>query len=149
MTRDLAIGHRTVRISKILCVARNYADHAKEMGTPVPNQPIFFLKPTTALLLGGGTILIPPESIRVEVETELAVILNEGGRDISSASAMDHVAGYSVLFDITARDLQAKAREEASPWTAAKGFHTSAPASDAVLAAPDLARHRPPVRIRM
>src|SRR5437879_9892954 len=97
MIRDLAIGHRTVRISKILCVARNYADHAKEMGTPVPNQPIFFLKPTTALLLGGGTILIPPESMRVEVETELAVILNEGGRDISSASAMDHVAGYSVL----------------------------------------------------
>jgi len=149
MIRDLAIGHRTVRISKILCVARNYADHAKEMGTPVPNQPIFFLKPTTALLLGGGTILIPPESMRVEVETELAVILNEGGRDISSASAMDHVAGYSVFFDITARDLQAKAREEGSPWTAAKGFDTFAPVSEAVAAEPDLDPHRLPVRLRV
>ena len=149
MIRDLAIGHRTVPISKILCVARNYADHAKEMGTPVPNQPIFFLKPTTALLLGGGTILIPPESMRVEVETELAVILNEGGRDISSASAMDHVAGYSVFFDITARDLQAKAREEGSPWTAAKGFDTFAPVSEAVAADPDLDPHRLPIRLRV
>src|SRR5439155_19621365 len=149
MTRDLAIGHRTVRISKILCVARNYADHAKEMGTPVPNQPIFFLKPTTALLLGGGTILIPPESIRVEVETELAVILNEGGRDISSASAMDHVAGYSVFFDITARDLQAKAREEGSPWTAVKGFDTFALVSEDVAAELDLDPQRLSVRLRV
>src|SRR5205809_7276809 len=100
MISEVAVGDRVVRVPKILCVARNYADHAKEMGTPVPEQPIFFLKPTTALLLGGGTILIPPESMRVEVETELAVILNEGGRDISGASAMDHVAGYSVFFDI-------------------------------------------------
>src|SRR5437660_2627171 len=103
MIRDLAIGHRTVRISKILCVARNYADHAKEMGTPVPNQPIFFLKPTTALLLGGGTILIPPESMRVEVETELAVILNEGGRELgldrkSTRLNSSHVAiSYAVF----------------------------------------------------
>src|SRR5216110_1502177 len=149
MIRDLAIGHRTVPISKILCVARNYADHAKEMGTPVPNQPIFFLKPTTALLLGGGTILIPPESMRVEVETELAVILNEGGRDISSASAMDHVAGYSVFFDITARDLQAKAREEGSPWTAAKGFDTFAPISKGVVALRGIDPHGLSIRLRV
>src|SRR5213596_3893414 len=149
MIRDLAIGHRTVRISKILCVARNYADHAKEMGTPVPNQPIFFLKPTTALLLGGGTILIPPESMRVEVETELAVILNEGGRDISSASAMDHVAGYSVFFDITARDLQSKAREEGGPWTAAKGFDTFAPISKGVVAHRGIDPHGLSIRLRV
>src|SRR5256885_16962648 len=91
MIRDFTVDGHPLRISKILCVARNYADHAKEMGTPVPSRPIFFLKPTTALLPGGGTILIPPESKRVEVETELAVILKAGGHDISGASAMDHV----------------------------------------------------------
>src|SRR5438309_2054340 len=62
MISEVAVGDRVVRVPKILCVARNYADHAKEMGTPVPQEPIFFLKPTTALLPGGGTILLPPES---------------------------------------------------------------------------------------
>lgn len=119
-------------VSKILCVARNYADHAKEMGTPVPKEPIFFLKPTTALLPNGGTILLPPQSKRVEVETELAVILGAGGVGVPAEEAMRLIAGYSVFFDITARDLQAKAREDGSPWTAAKGFDTFAPISATV-----------------
>jgi len=104
------------------------------MGTPVPKEPIFFLKPTTALLPNGGTILLPPQSKRVEVETELAVILGTGGIDVPAKEAMALVAGYSVFFDITARDLQAKAREDGSPWTAAKGFDTFAPMSATVLA---------------
>ena len=119
-------------VSKILCVARNYADHAKEMGTPVPKEPIFFLKPTTALLPNGGTILLPSQSKRVEVETELAVILGAGGIGVPAEEAMRLIAGYSVFFDITARDLQAKAREDGSPWTAAKGFDTFAPISATV-----------------
>ena len=119
-------------VSKILCVARNYADHAKEMGTPVPKEPIFFLKPTTALLPNGGTILLPPQSKRVEVETELAVMLGAGGIGVPAEEAMRLIAGYSVFFDITARDLQAKAREDGSPWTAAKGFDTFAPISATV-----------------
>ena len=125
-------GRGPADVSKILCVARNYADHAKEMGTPVPKEPIFFLKPTTALLPNGGTILLPPQSKRVEVETELAVILGTGGIDVPAKEAMALVAGYSVFFDITARDLQAKAREDGSPWTAAKGFDTFAPISATV-----------------
>src|SRR5213076_1552530 len=125
MNPEVAVGDRVIRVPKILCVARNYADHAKEMGTPVPKEPIFFLKPTTALLPGGGTILLPAESKRVEVETELAVILKAGGRDVSAAKAVDLIGGYAVFFDITARDLQSKAREEGGPWTAAKGFDTS------------------------
>src|SRR5947208_16143925 len=110
MISEVAVGDRVVRVPKILCVARNYADHAREMGTPVPQEPIFFLKPTTALLPGGGTILLPPESKRVEVETELAVILKAGGRDVSAAKAMDLVGGCAVFFDITARDLHANHR---------------------------------------
>src|SRR6266568_4564368 len=77
---QLVIAGKAVPASKILCVARNYVDHAKEMGTAVPEEPIFFLKPTTSLLPGGGTILLPMESKRVEVETELAAILGAGGR---------------------------------------------------------------------
>jgi len=102
------------------------------MGTPVPKEPIFFLKPTTALLPNGGTILLPPQSKRVEVETELAVILGAGGIGVPAEEAMRLIAGYSVFFDITARDLQAKAREDGSPWTAAKGFDTFAPISATV-----------------
>src|SRR5467141_3645647 len=132
MIRDLAVDGHPLRIAKILCVARNYADHAKEMGTPVPKEPIFFLKPTTALLPNGGTILLPPQSKRVEVETELAVILGAGGIGVPAGEAMTLVAGYSVFFDITARDLQAKAREDGSPWTAAKGFDTFAPMSEPI-----------------
>ncbi|MGQ0798442.1 MAG: fumarylacetoacetate hydrolase family protein [Methanobacteriota archaeon] len=130
--RTVAVGPRRLRVAKVLCVAKNYADHAKEMDSPLPDAPIFFLKPATSLLPDGGTILLPPESARVEVETELAAILGRGGRDVARDEAMRLVAGYAVFFDITARDLQARARKDGSPWTAAKGFDTFAPVSDGV-----------------
>src|SRR5437879_12704406 len=104
------------------------------MGTAVPTEPIFFLKPTTALLPTGGTILLPPQSKRVDVESELAVILGTGGREVPADKAMTLVGGYSVFFDITARDLQAKARDDGSPWTVADGFDTFAPMSEPVTA---------------
>ncbi len=129
---DLVIAGKPIPLSKLLCVARNYVDHAKEMGTAVPDEPIFFLKPATSLLSGGGTVLLPRESKRVEVETELAVILGAGGRDVAAGDAMRLVAGYAVFFDITARDLQTKARKDGSPWTASKGFDTFAPISPGV-----------------
>lgn len=140
---------RAVAVSKIVCVARNYADHAKEMGTPKPKEPVFFLKPSSALLPGGGTILLPPLSQRVEVETELAVILGENGLEVRAADAMGLVAGYAVFYDITARDLQARAREEGSPWTAAKGFDTFAPISEAVPASRIPDPHSLQIRLRV
>jgi 2-keto-4-pentenoate hydratase/2-oxohepta-3-ene-1,7-dioic acid hydratase in catechol pathway len=133
--RTIRVDGRRIRPGKLLCVAKNYADHAKEMNSPLPEAPIFFLKPTTALLPHGGTILLPPESARVEVETELAGVLGRQGRDVDARRAMKLVAGYAVFFDITARDLQSRAREEGSPWTAAKGFDTFAPISAGVAAA--------------
>jgi 2-keto-4-pentenoate hydratase/2-oxohepta-3-ene-1,7-dioic acid hydratase in catechol pathway len=128
--RWLRIDGRRLRPAKIVCVARNYAAHAKESGSEVPADPVFFLKPTTALIPSGGTILLPPESIRVEEECELAVVLGKRGRDVPPGRAMDLVLGYAVILDITARDLQARARSEGLPWTAAKGFDTFAPVSD-------------------
>jgi 2-keto-4-pentenoate hydratase/2-oxohepta-3-ene-1,7-dioic acid hydratase in catechol pathway len=145
----ILLDGQPVAVSKVLCVARNYADHAKEMGTPVPKEPVFFLKPSSALLPGGGTILLPPQSQRVEVETELAVILGAGGRDVRAADSMGLVAGYAVFYDITARDLQATARKEGSPWTAAKGFDTFAPISEAVPASRIPDPHSLEIRLRV
>lgn len=134
MSRVIEVGGRRIHATKVLCVARNYADHAKEMGNPVPPEPIFFLKPTSCLLPGGGTILLPSQSHRVEVETELAVILEHNGRDIPADRAMAFVAGYAVFFDITARDLQSQARKDGAPWTASKGFDTFGPISPGMAA---------------
>ena len=131
----LRIAGRRLRPGKILCVARNYPEHAKESGAEVPAEPVFFLKPTTALLEPGGTILLPPQSRRVEVECELAVVLSGGGRDIRREEALRHVLGYAVIFDMTARDLQAEAKAKGLPWTTAKGFDTFAPISEITPAA--------------
>jgi len=147
--RTLPLGRRRLLVGKIVCVARNYADHAREMGTPVPDHPMFFLKPATSLLLGGGEILLPPESNRVEVETELAAILGREGRAVTESEAMGHVAGYAVFFDITARDLQAAARKEGSPWTASKGFDTFAPVSEPVHAGRVGDPHHLSIRLRV
>jgi len=125
----LRVDGRRLRPAKILCVARNYSEHAKESGGDVPEVPVFFLKPLTALLASGGTILLPPESHRVELECELAAILGKGGRDVTKTRAMGLVMGYAVIFDITARDLQREAKEKGLPWTTAKGFDTFAPIS--------------------
>lgn len=149
MSEVLTVGSRRIRPSKILCVARNYADHAREMGTAVPQKPIFFLKPTTALLPDGGTVLMPTDVGRVDVETELAAILGRGGRDIPETDAMHLVAGYAVFFDITARDLQGTARTEGSPWAAAKGYDTFAPISRGVLASLVTDPHALPIRLRV
>ena len=110
---------------------------------------MFFLKPATSLLLGGGEILLPPESNRVEVETELAAILGREGRAVTESEAMGHVAGYAVFFDITARDLQAAARKEGSPWTASKGFDTFAPVSEPVHAGRVGDPHHLSIRLRV
>ena len=131
----LSVEGRGLRPSKILCVARNYPEHARESGAPVPETPVFFLKPTTALLESGGTVLLPPQSRRVDVEGELAIVLGKGGRDVPWEGAMDLVLGYAVIFDITARDLQAEAKAKGLPWTAAKGFDTFAPISPVTPAA--------------
>jgi 2-keto-4-pentenoate hydratase/2-oxohepta-3-ene-1,7-dioic acid hydratase in catechol pathway len=125
----LRVDGRRVRPAKVLAVARNYPEHAKESGGEVPAEPVFFLKPTTALMESGGTILLPPQSKHVELECELAVVLGKGGREVPRDAAMGHVLGYAVVFDITARDLQTDARAKGLPWTVAKGFDTFAPIS--------------------
>ncbi len=116
-----------VQVGKLLCIGRNYADHAAEMDRDVPEEPMVFLKPPSALIRSGGTVRIPPQSQEVHHEVELVVIIGREGKNISREDALTHVVGYAVGLDMTARDLQAKAKERRHPWSVAKGFDTFAP----------------------
>src|SRR6185369_16177052 len=92
--------------SKIVCVGRNYAAHAKELGNEVPKEPLLFLKPPSSLLDPGGVIRLPPQSRRVEHEAELAVVVGRRAKDVAVTEALAHVFGYTCAGDVTARDLQ-------------------------------------------
>lgn len=112
-----------VKPSKIICVARNYVEHARERNVEVPETPMIFLKPPTAIIADNASIQIPPQSNQVEHEAELAVIIGKTGRWIEIENAYDYIFGYTIGNDVTARDLQ---RNE-SQWTRAKGFDTFCP----------------------
>ena len=109
--------------SKILCIGRNYAAHAKELGHDVPAEPLLFLKPPSSLLDPGGAIRLPPESTRVEHEAELGVVIGKRCRNVPYDDALAYVFGYTCVGDITARDLQRKDVQ----FTRAKGFDTFCP----------------------
>ena len=125
-TVELEGSNEPIVVGKILCIGRNYVAHAKEMKSGVDESPVFFLKPSTALIPDGGTIFIPSISTDVHHEVELTVLIGKNGKNIPKANALSHVAGYGVGLDMTLRDVQAKAKEKGLPWTLAKGFDTSA-----------------------
>ena len=112
---------------KLICIGRNYAKHAKELGNALPEQPMVFLKPASALLSTGGKIIIPSMSSDVHREVELVCLIGKMGKNISIENALDHIAGYAVGLDMTARDVQNEAKSKGHPWTVAKGFDTFAP----------------------
>jgi len=109
--------------TKIVCVGRNYAAHAKELGNEVPAEPLLFFKPPSSLLAPGGTVVLPPQSSRVEHEAELGVVIGKRVKDVAVADAMGAVFGFTSVNDVTARDLQKKDGQ----WTRAKGFDTFCP----------------------
>ena len=108
---------------KLIGIGRNYAEHARERGVEVPPVPMFFLKAPTAIIASGENVVIPPQSQRVEHEAELAVVIGKAGRWIDPDLAAEHILGYSVANDITARDLQ----QVDGQWGRAKGFDTFCP----------------------
>ncbi len=132
MARTLDVDGKTLAVSKIVCMARNYAEHAKELGHALPKEPVYFLKPPSCLMPGGGEIRMPTGVGRVDVETELAVVVGGSGHDLSPSEAAHLVAGYAVFFDITGRDLQRASAKDGNPWTAAKGYDTFGPISSVV-----------------
>lgn len=115
--------HPPVRPGKIICVGRNYAAHAAEHDAEVPELPLLFLKPPSSVIGPGEQIHLPPQSSRVEHEGELAVVIGRRGRWIEIENARQHVLGYSVANDVTARDLQ----RADGQWTRGKGFDTFCP----------------------
>lgn len=106
--------------SKILCVGRNYAEHAKELGNEVPPEPLLFLKPPSSLIASGDAIVYPKLSQRVDFEGELGVVMAKRARHVKPADAGDYILGYTIVNDVTARDLQRKDGQ----FTRGKGFDT-------------------------
>lgn len=109
--------------SKIIAVGKNYADHAAEMGTPVPQEPLLFLKPPTSIIPTNAEIRYPPQSRRVDYEGELALIIGDRTFDCTPEQAQTKIWGYTIANDVTARDLQQRDMQ----WTRAKGFDTFCP----------------------
>ena len=109
--------------TKIVCVGRNYVEHAKELGNEVPKVPLIFLKPPSSIISNGETILLPPQSAQVEHEAELVVVIGKRGRHVTAENAKKIILGYTIGNDVTARDLQ----KSDGQWTRAKGFDTFCP----------------------
>jgi 2-keto-4-pentenoate hydratase/2-oxohepta-3-ene-1,7-dioic acid hydratase in catechol pathway len=109
--------------SKVCAIGLNYRAHAEEQGKPLPEEPLLFLKPSTSVIGPGDTIVMPPQSQRVDHEAELAVVIGRATRGVRAAEALEHVLGYTCANDVTARDLQSKDVQ----FTRAKGFDTFCP----------------------
>ncbi|HEY7914756.1 MAG TPA: fumarylacetoacetate hydrolase family protein [Blastocatellia bacterium] len=121
--RNVALNSPVLHPGKILAVGLNYAAHASEGGRKPPERPLIFSKNVTALIGPGDPIRLPRISDKVDYEAELAVVIGKQGRSIASINAYEHIAGYTIMNDVTARDLQ---RSE-SQWARAKGLDTFAP----------------------
>lgn len=131
-TASVAVAGSSARfpVRRVFCVGRNYAAHAREMGSdPNREPPFFFTKPADAVIPASGAVPYPPSTNDLHHEIELVVALKAGGKDIDAAQALGLVWGYGVGLDLTRRDLQAVAKDAGRPWDMAKGFDASAPCS--------------------
>lgn len=115
---------------KIICIGRNYADHAKELNNDLPTEPIFFLKPDTALLKDNDPFYLPDFTNDLHYECEIVVKINKVGKNIQEKFANKYYDQISLGIDFTARDLQTKCKEKGLPWEIAKAFEHSAPISN-------------------
>jgi 2-keto-4-pentenoate hydratase/2-oxohepta-3-ene-1,7-dioic acid hydratase in catechol pathway len=120
-------------ICKIICVGRNYAEHAKELGNEIPDKPVLFLKPASAVIYSGGEIIHPDFGNDLHHEVELVLLIGEKVKKANIAQAEEAIIGYGVGLDMTLRDVQNDLKKKGHPWTLAKCFDTSAVISDFVL----------------
>lgn len=117
-------------VRNIYCIGRNYAQHAKEMGSPIPKMPLVFLKPLGTICYNNASISLPVQSDDIHFEAEIVIAISKSGKNISHGTAMDYIAGYGVGIDFTARDIQQLAKKQGHPWSVAKGFDDFAPISE-------------------
>ena len=122
------------RPGKIVCVGRNYREHAKELGNEVPKEPLIFLKPPSSVVWNSEAILLPGASSRVEYEGEIGVVIGKAMTRVSESDAARGIRGIVAVNDVTARDLQ----KTDSQWTRAKGFDTFCPLGEESSKLPDL-----------
>ena len=118
---------------KIICIGRNYVDHAKELNNPVPEEPVFFMKPDTALLRNNAPFFYPSFSKDIQYEVELIIKINKVGRCIGEKFASRYYGEVGLGIDFTARDVQQRCKENGLPWEVAKAFDFSAPISSKFL----------------
>ncbi len=138
-----------IPVGKMLCLGKNYEKHAREMGGEVPPDPVVFMKPATALVHDGGSVLVPRLSREMHHELELVVVIGSEARDVTRERAMEHVLGYAIGLDMTLRDVQSVAKKRGEPWAIAKGFDTSAPIGAVMLKEDFADPHALPMRLEV
>ena len=116
-------------ISKVVCVGRNYAEHARELDNPVPTQPLLFIKPPSSLVRLEDPIELPREDEPVHYEAELALLIGRTLRDAGETTAMEAIAGVGLALDLTLRERQSRLKAEGHPWEVAKAFDGACPLS--------------------
>lgn len=121
---------------KIICIGRNYSEHAKELGNEVPESPVIFMKPDTALLKKGSDFYLPEFSQDIHYELEVVLKISKGGKYIQKENANDYFEEIGLGLDFTARDLQSELKAKGLPWELAKGFDGSAVVSQFVKKTP-------------
>lgn len=131
-TAKIPATNQQFTIGKIVCLARNYAEHARELGNETPAAPVLFMKPASSVIGDGEAVHIPSYSQECHYEVELAVLIGKQCRAVQAEKAMEYVAGYGVGIDMTLRDVQNGLKAKGLPWEIAKGFDTSCPLSDFV-----------------
>lgn len=133
---------------KIICVGLNYKDHAAESGSPIPKDPVLFSKYPTALIGNGETIVLPRVSQEVDYEAEFVIVIGKKGRHIQKSAAFDHVAGYTVGHDVSARDWQLK--KDGKQWMVGKTFDTFAPCGPYLVTKDEVPNPRAlPIRLKL
>ncbi len=114
---------------KIICIGRNYSEHAKEFNNPVPEKPIFFMKPDTAIVNNNDPVYYPEHSNDLHYEVEIVIKICKKGKHISEKFASGYYQEIGIGIDFTARDVQAECKKKGLPWEIAKAFDQSAPVS--------------------
>ncbi len=128
--KTIELKEKKFNIGKIVCVGRNYIEHAKELGNEVPEFPLIFLKPASVLIFDGEKIVHPDYSNEMHHEVELVLLIGETIKNADDNSAANAIYGYAVGLDMTLRDIQSELKKKGHPWTLAKVFDGSAAVSE-------------------
>lgn len=123
---------RTMPVGTLYCIGRNYAAHAREMGAAVPESPLIFIKPPSAYRPNGSVIDLPAFSQEIHHEAEIVAVIGRDCANLTADEGLAAIAGYAVGLDMTARDVQQRAKQRGEPWAVSKGFRGSAPMSDII-----------------